>query len=56
MPDTLGDRAAAARTRAAQARRLANNQTDPAEKALLVRYAEELEAIAADLERRSAAP
>ena len=56
MPETPSDRAAAARTRATQARRLANDQTDTAEKARLAQYADELEAMAADVERMAAAP
>ena len=53
MPETLSDRATAARNLATQARRLANNQTNHAEKAGLAQYAVELEAKADDLERRA---
>ena len=50
MPETLSDRAAAARGRASKARRLTNTQTNAADNARLSRYAAELEAKADDLE------
>ena len=56
MPETLRDRAAAARKFSAQARRLANDQTNSADKDRLAQYAAELEAKAAEMERRAGEP
>jgi len=50
---TLGGQVNASRDLARRARRLADTLSDPAEKARLRRYAEELEAQAAQLEREA---
>jgi hypothetical protein len=49
----LGGQAQASRDLARRARRLANTLPEPGEKARLIRYAEELEAQAARLEREA---
>ena len=54
MPTTLLEQAKATRDLAGRARRLAAEMTNDAEKARLIRHAEELEAQAADLEQRAA--
>ena len=54
MPGTLGDQAVAARKLAAQARRLANDQINEAEKSKLSLFAAELEAKADEMERDAA--
>ena len=54
MSETPSDQATAARNLAAQARRLANDQTNEAEKAKLARFAAELEAKADEMEHRAA--
>ncbi len=55
MPITLMKQAEASRDLARRARRLANEMTNDADKARLMRHADELDAQAADLERRAQA-
>ena len=54
MPRTLLQQAEANRDLARRARRLADEMTNEADKARLLRHADELDAQAADLERRAA--
>ena len=54
MPTTLRQQAEASRDLARRARRLAGEVTSEADKARLLRHADELEAQAADLEQRAA--
>jgi hypothetical protein len=53
MPNTLTEQAANTRDLARRARRLATTLTTPEDVARLLGYAEELEAQAADLDRRA---
>ena len=53
MPEELIDQAAEVRELAKRARRFADQLTAAADRARLLRYAEELETQAADLERRA---
>jgi hypothetical protein len=55
VPATLREQASASRDLARRARRLANEMTNDADKARLMRHADELDAQAADLERRAQA-
>jgi hypothetical protein len=55
MPATLLHQAEKSRDLARRARRLADDMTNEADKARLMRHADELDAQAADLEQRSAA-
>ena len=54
MPTTLLRQAEASRDLARRARRLADEMSGEADKARLMRHADELDAQAADLERRAA--
>jgi len=54
MPTTLLRQAEASRDLARRARRLVEQMTSEADKSRLLRHADELEAQAADLERRAA--
>jgi hypothetical protein len=54
MPTTLLQQAEASRDLARRARRLADEMTSDADKARLLRHADELDAQAADLEQRAA--
>lgn len=53
MAEKLSDQAIATQDRAKRARRLAGTLTRPDDAARLLRYADELEAQAADLDRRA---
>jgi hypothetical protein len=53
MADTLSDQTIATRDRAKRARRLASTLTAATDVERLLRYADELEAQAADLDRRA---
>ena len=54
MPQTLLQQAEASRDLARRARRLAEEMTSEADKTRLLRHADELDAQAADLEKRAA--